>query len=119
MTSFITKPKPKNDGTFWSCKKCNKTPIVGQDIYMENLHTKESPVWVACLDLDCFISQGGHKPDPNAKAFKSKTPQELFEYRKELSIFAIDYAKEKAQHVIGSLSTEEKFTLYYRGIMNQ
>jgi hypothetical protein len=118
MNSFITKPKPKQDGTFWSCKKCNKTPIVGQDIYMENLGTKESPTWIACLDLECFIAQGGHKPDPNSKPFKAKTPKELFEYRKELSNFAFDYAKEKCQHVVGNLSTDEKFKLFYEGIIH-
>src|SRR5207245_3577943 len=117
MTSFITKPKPKNDGTFWACKKCGKVPFKDTDIYMENIGTKEIPAWIACLDLNCFISQGGRKPDPNAKSFKAKSPEELFNYRKSLSELEIVYAKEKSQHVIGSITTEEKFKRYYNGIM--
>lgn len=54
------------------CKKCQKVAIEGQEIFMQNLGTKEQPSWIACQNIECFISQGGSKPDSNKKTWTAK-----------------------------------------------
>lgn len=99
MGSFVTKPKPKQDGTFWPCRKCKKIPKDATvDIYMENLGTKDQPNWISCEDMECFLSQGGHKPEPKSSSGRqSKTPEQLVEYRIAMSESAWKYAKQKAE----------------------
>lgn len=112
--SFLTKPKPKSDGSYWACRKCQKTPTANQDLYMQNIGTDEEKVWIACTDLECFIAQGGTKPEAgSASNFKKgKTPEEMFSYRKELSEKCFTYAK-RVSSEDGTFSTpDEKRRLF-------
>lgn len=101
LPSFITKAKPKSDGTFWACKKCQRVPQASQDLYMQNIGDDQNKNWIACIDLDCFISQGGTKPAPKQEGGRKKwTPEELFNYRKTLSDLTWEYANKKASDMI-------------------
>lgn len=127
--SFITKPKPKQDGSYWPCKKDpSHIPKVGQDIYMQNIGTDEAKNWIACYDLDCFILQGGTKPEANSGGYKkAKTPEETFSWRKALSDKAWEYAVSVAVNFVldGTLdnTTRQQKRIdiaiaIYRGIMS-
>ncbi len=68
---------PAQEGKLYPCKKCGKTPTVGQDRYYEKI-TIDGPdgskveVWVGCVDFECFKSQGGaSEPAQQKKQFQS------------------------------------------------
>ena len=126
--SFLTKPKPKQDGSYWGCKKCQKVPTANQDIYMQNIGDDINKNWIACTDLECFISQGGNKPEANYSGGykKAKTPEETFSWRKALSDKAWDEAWNKSKDVAldGALDSviraQKRIDIaiaIYRGIM--
>ena len=48
-------------GKVFACKKCGKTPNVGDTRYYEKI----GDAWAGCTDLECFKAQGGTY-DPNA-----------------------------------------------------
>lgn len=71
-------------------------PQASQDLYMQNIGDEQNKNWIACIDLDCFISQGGTKPAPKEAGQKRMTPEQLFNYKKEVAEKAWEWAKEKA-----------------------
>jgi len=69
--------KPAEAGKLYPCKKCNKTPTVGQNRHYEKIEIdapdgSKTEVWVGCVDFECFKSQGGSsEPAQQKKQFQS------------------------------------------------
>jgi len=62
--------KPAEAGKLYPCKKCNKTPTVGQDRYYEQIDGPDgTKVWVGCVDFECFKAQGGSAEAAQQKKF--------------------------------------------------
>ncbi len=91
----------------FACKKCGKTPTVGQVRYYE----KKDDVWLGCVDLECFISQGGSK-DPAQKAGGGKFQSQKHPIGNVVQIYELSEAllksfKEKRKDQ-GALSTNDE-----------
>ena len=70
MTGYYK--KPAEAGKLYPCKKCNKTPTVGQDRYYEKIEIdgpdgNKTEIWVGCVDFECFKSQGGSSEQAQQK----------------------------------------------------
>lgn len=103
-------------GKLYPCKCCGKTPIVDQERYYQNISDNDTakkvftqnfptvavPEWIGCVDIECFKRQGGvYDPTQTQKNFqKSKTPEELFNYRKAFFEFCWAHAKNRAKEEI-------------------
>jgi hypothetical protein len=108
MTGHIAKPADEKAAGF-SCPKCQKKPNVGQMRYYQNLGTKENARWVGCIDLDCFVSQGGSREKSQGFAARKKRSAEeaRAEVQKLLAYAAEDASKTqldaRGKEILGSV----------------
>jgi len=108
--SFVGKAKPYN-GQMTPCKACQKVPNEGDDFYLQNMGTTEDKKWISCSDLECFIKQGGTKPEPKSAGGYSKkpsrTPTERIEESKTVFPILFRIAQEQTKLQYKDLSATE------------